>query len=136
MAPTAGTCGGVAYLIDGGCSDDAFMDFRASLIALGEVTWRAAVADADSLMDVPRVEREALFEEGFAYCGPTVHESLCGSAPPRVGSSRGDPVGEEWEESREALMSRFPRTWAEPGAAPSPSTAGLSAQRKPWWRFW
>lgn len=128
---------GVAYLVNGGCSDDAFMDFRASLIALGESTWRAVVDDAEALMDLPRSEREALFEEGFLYCGPRVHEALVGAAPARSVVGDGDPAGEEWEETRAALMARFPRTWVEHGweEAP-PSVPAAPVARKPWWRFW
>lgn len=128
---------GVAYLVNGGCSDDAFMDFRASLIALGESTWRAVVDDAEALMDLPRSEREALFEEGFLYCGPRVHEALVGTEPARRGSGAGDPAGEEWEETRAALMARFPRAWAEHGWEEAPPSAPVvPGPRKPWWRFW
>src|ERR1700683_4262441 len=41
-----------AYIINGGCSDDGFMDFRAVLISLGRSTYEEAINNADSLADV------------------------------------------------------------------------------------
>ena len=41
-----------AYLINGGCSDDGFMDFRDWLILQGRAVYEAAVANPDSLADV------------------------------------------------------------------------------------
>jgi len=43
---------GAAYLINGGCSDDGFDYFRGWLILRGRDTFKAAVADPDSLADV------------------------------------------------------------------------------------
>src|SRR5579872_1404459 len=43
---------GAAYLIQGGCSDDSFSDFRASLISMGRKYYERALADPDSLADV------------------------------------------------------------------------------------
>ncbi|NLE71752.1 MAG: DUF4240 domain-containing protein [Actinomycetales bacterium] len=44
-----------AYLINGGASDDGFDYFRGWLIAQGRDVYEAAVADPDSLADVPAV---------------------------------------------------------------------------------
>ncbi len=41
-----------AAILRGGCSDDAFLDFRAWLVAQGEAVYTAALADPDSLADV------------------------------------------------------------------------------------
>jgi Protein of unknown function (DUF4240) len=43
---------GAAYLINGGCSDDTFMDFRAALIMLGKESFDAAIENPDSLARV------------------------------------------------------------------------------------
>jgi hypothetical protein len=43
---------GAAYLIEGGCSDDGFHDFRAWLVAQGRQVYDNAVANPDSLADV------------------------------------------------------------------------------------
>jgi hypothetical protein len=43
---------GAAHLIMGGCSDDAFSDFREDLIELGREVFEAAVGDPDSLAGI------------------------------------------------------------------------------------
>jgi hypothetical protein len=43
---------GAAYLINGGCSDDGFTDFRSWLILQGREVFEAAVRHPDSLSDV------------------------------------------------------------------------------------
>src|SRR5262245_2640606 len=43
---------GAAYLINGGCSDDGFIDFRSWLILQGRDIFHAAVSNPDSLADV------------------------------------------------------------------------------------
>jgi hypothetical protein len=40
---------GAAYVIHGGCGDDTFSDFRASLISRGREAFERAMADPDSL---------------------------------------------------------------------------------------
>jgi hypothetical protein len=49
-----------AYLINGGCSDDGFDAFRGWLIAHGRSALASAVADPDSLADLPEVRAAAL----------------------------------------------------------------------------
>src|SRR5829696_4999364 len=43
---------GAAYVIEDGCSDDCFRDFRSYLIALGRAAYEAALKDPDSLAPV------------------------------------------------------------------------------------
>lgn len=42
----------VAYIVMGGCGDDAFMDFRNWLVAQGQAVFENAMKNADSLCDV------------------------------------------------------------------------------------
>ena len=42
---------GAAYVINGGCSDDTFTDFRAALISRGRQAFERALSDPDSLAD-------------------------------------------------------------------------------------
>ena len=42
---------GAAYVINGGCSDDTFSDFRAALISRGRQAFERALSDPDSLAD-------------------------------------------------------------------------------------
>ncbi|MFE2728464.1 DUF4240 domain-containing protein [Kitasatospora sp. NPDC059327] len=46
---------GAAYVINGGCSDDGFDDFRGWLITQGRETFERAIADPDALADLPAV---------------------------------------------------------------------------------
>lgn len=48
-----------AYLINGGASDDGFDYFRGWLVTQGRDVFEAAVAEPDSLADVPAVRRAA-----------------------------------------------------------------------------
>lgn len=43
---------GAAYLMKGGCSDDAFDYFRGWLVAQGRSTWERALADPDTLAEL------------------------------------------------------------------------------------
>src|SRR5215217_2064689 len=43
---------GAAYLINGGCSDDGFRDFRVWLIGRGRVAYERALRNPDTLADV------------------------------------------------------------------------------------
>ncbi|MFE5550216.1 DUF4240 domain-containing protein [Streptomyces sp. NPDC056534] len=46
---------GAAYLVEGGCSDDGFMDFRDGLILLGRDVFTRTLRDPDTLADLPVV---------------------------------------------------------------------------------
>ncbi|MFE3199424.1 DUF4240 domain-containing protein [Embleya sp. NPDC059237] len=74
-----------AYLIGGGCCDDAFMDFRAGLIAQGRETYEAALLDPDGLAGLPVVLAEvraggdeAIFGEDANYCAVRAFGRLTG----------------------------------------------------------
>ncbi|MFC7545395.1 DUF4240 domain-containing protein [Plantactinospora sp. GCM10030261] len=56
---------GAAYLINGGCSADDFDNFRGWLIAQGRQVFARAVADPDSLADLPAVRQAATTGEEF-----------------------------------------------------------------------
>jgi hypothetical protein len=73
------------YLIGGGCSDDAFMDFRAGLVAQGR-DWYERAADApDVLAEHPEViaaaaggSDEELFNETVNYAASYAYERISG----------------------------------------------------------
>jgi Protein of unknown function (DUF4240) len=48
-----------AYMINGGCSDDGFDDFRGWLITQGRAVFERTVADPDALADLPVIRAEA-----------------------------------------------------------------------------
>jgi hypothetical protein len=57
---------GAAYVINGGCGDDTFSDFRASLISWGRVAFEKALSDPDSLAEED-IDESSWFYEGFQY---------------------------------------------------------------------
>jgi hypothetical protein len=59
----------VCCLINGGFgSDDTFLYFRNWLLVQGRVVWEAALADPDSLADVPQVRAITASDDDFADC--------------------------------------------------------------------
>jgi len=98
---------GAAYVIHGGCSDDAFWDFRAGLVALGRARFEAALEDPDGLAKIRDVEERTLFE-GFQYVPRKVLAEREIEAPAsRHQTAR--PAGRAWKEDE--LPGRCPRLW-------------------------
>jgi hypothetical protein len=98
----------VAYIYEGGCSDDMFLDFRSTLVSCGQAVFHQALSDPDSLEKV--FTGWDMFYEGYQYVAPELHESLTGhgiSCPPFAPSS---PAGTPWTD--EDLPQRFPRIFA------------------------
>ncbi|MFD7383153.1 DUF4240 domain-containing protein [Streptomyces anulatus] len=114
-----------AYLIEGGCGDDGFMDFRDGLALLGRETFSRAVADPDSLADLPVVVRMSRGERGWigyeslsapvteAYRrvrGETDSLDAAVEAALRERIRPAEPEGESWDaEDDEANRRRLPR---------------------------
>jgi len=97
-----------AYLIHGGCGDDAFWDFRAGVIALGQEVFEAALANPDVLAVIEDIEDRTLFE-GFQYVPRKLAEAR-GLTPAGSGHSSGTPGGTPWDdEDVAALKARLPR---------------------------
>ncbi|MGW0646577.1 MULTISPECIES: DUF4240 domain-containing protein [Streptomyces] len=114
-----------AYLIEGGCGDDGFMDFRDGLALLGRETFTRALADPDALADLPVVGRMGRGERGWIG-----YESLSAPVTEAYRRVRGEtgsldaaveaalrerirpaaPEGESWDaEDDEANRRRLPR---------------------------
>jgi hypothetical protein len=64
----------VAYDIGGGCSNDAFEDFRSWLISMGQEVFEAALRDPKTVFDVAENEglEEDVFFEEFQYVSERV----------------------------------------------------------------
>jgi hypothetical protein len=104
---------GAAFLVNGGCSDDGFRYFRDWLISEGEQVFEAALADPDSLAELPGAGEREL--EGFGYVAAEVYEQIT-DAPiaHRRALEAGEPTGVAWEEAE--LPARYPRLAAKHGA--------------------
>ncbi|TWD80828.1 uncharacterized protein DUF4240 [Kribbella amoyensis] len=112
---------GAAYLINGGASDDSFDYFRGWLVAQGQETWDAALADPDSLADVIDEDLDEDFEgfdgEALLAVGSEAYAAGAGSAKDFWGAvdaatpeAPDVPGGQTFDFDDEGEMhSRFPR---------------------------
>jgi Protein of unknown function (DUF4240) len=88
---------GAAYVIEDGCSDDCFQDFRMYLISLGRDRYEAALRDPDSLASLIQ-DPEAGQWEAALDAGPGNFADLSGN-----------PRGEPWDDEHvEELLQRYP----------------------------
>lgn len=102
---------GAAYVLNGGCGDDTFSDFRASLISRGEETFKKTITNPDSLAD-EEFNEGLWFYEGYQYAVSDGVEAVVGKVPNRSKPSPEDPSGTEWdEENEEELQRLYPKLW-------------------------
>jgi hypothetical protein len=103
-----------AYIMDGGCSDDGFMDFRGWLIAQGKEVFMNALKDPETLIAIDHDMDEDDWE-GIAYVAMDAYEQMTGQEMPiSEDETEGEDVaGTEWEE--EDLPAKFPKLWAKWG---------------------
>jgi len=116
---------GAAYLINGGCSDDGFDDFRGWLLGQGHATCLATLADPDSLADHPQVRGRRPLQGwidhldcqdilGVAY---RAYEALTGQeftveVPGRHPWPGFPDLGERWDfDDATQMRARYPRLW-------------------------
>lgn len=99
-----------AYIINGGCSDDAFSDFRASLISRGRQSFESAIANPESLVD-EESDEDTLFYEGYQYAVTDGVEDSAGFVPDRDKPHPENPSGKEWGEDK--VYELFPKLSAK-----------------------
>jgi len=106
---------GAAYIIEGGCSDDGFTDFRSWLISMGRDVYDAALRDPETLIDVANADGvEATSFEEFQYVPSQVYEEKAGQPMPDTDVTHPkEPAGEQWSEEGDDLARRFPKLWAQ-----------------------
>ena len=99
-----------AYVIEDGCSEDCFRDFRAYLISLGRGPYEAALSDPDSLAPVVQDEEQGDWENADSVAGDA-YESAAGEDIPVSDSDlSGNPRGEAWDdENEDGLVQRYPQ---------------------------
>ncbi|MFE3072963.1 DUF4240 domain-containing protein [Streptomyces sp. NPDC059247] len=106
-----------AYTVNGGCSDDGFDYFRGWLIAQGHDAFERAVADPDTLADLPVVHTSAT--EGFDLeCEDMLgiawhaHVTATGEPPAGAPAIRYPPLDPTWAfdfGDSEEIARRLPR---------------------------
>lgn len=109
---------GAAYVIEGGCSDDSFTDFRAWLISMGRDVYEKALADPESLAEAASAPHvESTFFEEFGYLTSKVYaEKTGGKRPEHAGLNHPKkPAGVEWKEDEAELKRLYPKLWARFG---------------------
>ena len=88
-----------AYIIEGGCSDDGFADFRAGLIGLGRDVYYAALADPNSLVRQPTRGVDFSREE-LNYAARQAYEAITGEEIRDHGMAHPkEPLGEPWDKA-------------------------------------
>lgn len=101
-----------AFIMNGGCSDDGFMDFRAWLISRGQAVYTRALAKPDSLADLVTDPEYDFYSFGdFIYGLDDVFSELTHGADMDeylAGEAREPELtGFEWEEDDEDSMRRI-----------------------------
>jgi Protein of unknown function (DUF4240) len=102
---------GAAYLVNGGCSDDGFVYFRAWLIGQGRAAYAAAVADPDALAGLTDPSRDDYEFEMLYAAAPEAYAAVTGEDMPHLDVEwPAEPQGERWDfdDSAEAHR-RLPR---------------------------
>lgn len=99
----------LAYLLQGGCSDDAFEDFRGWLILQGREVFEGAIADPDSF-DVTLHSGTASGINGLRDAAPVAYEMRQGKAMKPVKMPLMDVAGPEVSE--DDFASALPRVAA------------------------
>lgn len=107
---------GAIYIIQGGCGDDSFNDFREWVIGQGKEFYYRTIQDPETLVDID--EDEILIEwEGLGYVPFTLFRELTGHDMPYLLPENDDtirnsePSGQEWEE--DDLKQMFPKLFAK-----------------------
>jgi hypothetical protein len=100
---------GAAYVIEDGCSDDCFRDFRAYLISLGRGPYEAALRDPDSLGPIVQDAEHGGWENADSVAADAYENATGKDIPDDESDQSGDPRGEAWDdEDQEALIQRYP----------------------------
>jgi hypothetical protein len=99
---------GAAYIIEGGCSDDGFVDFRYALISKGRGIFEAALRDPDTL-----AEADIVANEEYGYVAGEVYEAATGNELPRDAVAwPNEPEGEDWDfDDAQENARRLPKLW-------------------------
>lgn len=102
-----------AYIINRGCSDDCFSDFRGWLIGQGKLVFESAVQNIETLSELKETNDGDW--EGLSYIPTDVYEKKTGNDMPQGIQENFEITGEEWEEDENELKNRFPKLYAKFG---------------------
>jgi uncharacterized protein DUF4240 len=101
---------GAAYVIEDGCSDDCFRDFRGYLISLGRPAFDQAMRDPDSLAPVVQDAEHGDWENADSVAADAYEGATGDDFPLDDSDLDGTPRGRPWDdEAIESLLRRYPR---------------------------
>ena len=100
-----------AYIINGGCSDDCFSDFRGWLIGQGKTVFENAINNIETLSELTQTNEGDW--EGLSYIPTEAYENKTGNDIPNGVRENFETSGEEWEE--DDLKIKFPKLWSKFG---------------------
>ncbi len=101
------------YIIEGGCSDDGFSDFRSGLIGLGRDVYYDALRDPNTLVRQP-TRGVDFSQEELAYVAAQAYESATGNPLPESRTPHPpEPAGEPWAEN--TVAQKYPELAAKFG---------------------
>jgi hypothetical protein len=106
-----------AFWLDGGCSEDTFMDFRACLVSLGKELYYRVLKDPDAVVELLlRDDVPNLTTGGFQYTASRVYREKTGGRIPfrhPAYELPPDSEGEKFNVSDEAeARRRLPKVYA------------------------
>ena len=99
-----------AYIVNGGCSDDGFMDFRSSLISRGPTAFERVLSDPESLAE-EEFDEDSWFYEGYQYAVTNGVKMAAGLIPAPTMQPPTEPSGQAWKENEVYLL--FPKLSAK-----------------------
>lgn len=98
-----------AYIINGGCSDDCFSDFRGWLIGQGQTIFENAIIDIETLTILN--EKDDRDWEGLSYVPMESYKVKTGNEIPNGIQENFEISGNEWEEESDDLKNNYPKLW-------------------------
>ncbi len=103
-----------AYIINGGCADDCFTDFRSWLIGQGQKVYKDAINNPDTLTQI-NIEPDNW--EGLQYCALKAYQHNFHKKMPiiKIDTLIDEPAGKKWEDDEESLKRLLPKLYAKWG---------------------
>jgi len=105
---------GAAYIMNGGCSDDCFSDFRGWLIGQGKEAYYNAMSNPETL-SILNHDMDNVDWEGLSYVPMICYEQKTGNQMPKGIQENIEITGEEWEEEGDDLKNKYPKLWSRWG---------------------
>ena len=88
----------VAYILDGGCSEDRFDYFCCWLIGRGQKAFEAALSSPETIADLVHGEEPEVECESLLYAADEAYERVTGTEMPAIAIQfPPEPLGQRWE---------------------------------------